>query len=258
VNEGAAGSHEGHGWWPYLLPYVGFLLAVEVAGRLGDWETRGAIPAGTGLLMLALKPAVPIGLVVWFWRKGAYPELRGSVAGLGGAGAVAGDVLVGLGLTVLWAAPYVLFPAIRPEEAPGFDAGQWGGEWTAVAMGLRLFGYALVTPLFEELFIRSFVMRYAEVYGTARDFRDVPIASYTARSFIVTIVIFTMGHVPWEWWVAVPWVALSNLWFYHRRSLLAVMIVHGVTNAALLLLAIFGEGLFSEADGSPLSFWFFV
>jgi len=73
-----------------------------------------------------------------------------------------------------------------------------------------------------------------------------------------TIVVFTLGHVPWEWWVAVPWVALTNLWFYRRRSLLAIMIVHGVTNAALLLLAILGEGWLHDADGSPISLWFFV
>ena len=256
--QGVGSSREGHGWWPYLLPYVGFLLAVEVVGRIGDWEVRGAVPAGTGLFMLAVKPAVPLGLIAWYWRKGAYPELRGALAGLGGARGVASDVAVGLALTVLWALPYVFVPSIRPEDTSGFDATQWGAEWAAVALGLRLFGYALVTPLFEELFIRSFVMRYGEVYGSARDFRDVPIATYTARSFVITTVVFTLGHVPWEWWVAVPWVALTNVWFYHRRSLLAVMIVHGVTNAALLLLAIFGDGLFRDADGSPLSLWFFI
>jgi CAAX prenyl protease-like protein len=256
--EGGSRPHEGHGWWPYLLPYLGFLLAVEVAGRMGDLEARGALPVGTGLVLLALKPAVPLALIGWYWRRGAYPELRGSVAALGGAGGVASDVAVGLALTLLWALPYVFFPGIRPEEGGGFDPTQWGAAWAGVALGLRMLGYALVTPLFEELFIRSFVMRYAEVYGSSRDFRDVPIAMYTARSFLATVVIFTLGHVPWEWWVAVPWVALTNVWFYHRRNLLAIMIVHGVTNAALLLLAVFGSGLFHDADGSPLSLWFFV
>ncbi len=253
-----AARREGHGWWPYLLPYVGFLLAVEVAGRVTDWEVRGALPAGTGLFMLAFKPAVPVALIAYFWRQGAYPELRGAGRELGGATGVASDVVVGLLLTALWALPYVYLPGIRPEDTSGFDADQWGESMRGVALGLRMAGYALVTPLFEELFIRSFVMRYADVYGTAEDFRDRPIAVYTARSFVVTIVVFTMGHVPWEWWVAVPWVALTNLWFYRRRNLLSIMIVHGVTNAALLLLAIFGDGWFTDADGSPLSLWFFV
>jgi len=255
---GSTSQHEGHGWWPYLLPYVGFLLAVEVAGRVTDWEVRGALPLGIGIIMLAFKPAVPVALIAWFWRRGAYPELRGSLRGLGGATGVASDVGVGLLLAGVWALPYVFWPGIRPEDTSGFDADQWGESMRGVALGLRMAGYALVTPLFEELFIRSFVMRYADVYGTRSDFRDQPIARYTLRSFIVTIVVFTIGHVPWEWWVAVPWVALTNVWFYRRRNLVSIMIVHGVTNAALLLLAIFGDGWFTDADGSPLSLWFFV
>ncbi len=258
TSDATRASHEGHGWWPYLLPYVGFLLAVEVAGRITDWEVRGGLPVGTGLVMLAVKPAVPLALIAHFWRNGAYPELRGALAGLGGAGGVASDVAVGLALTALWALPYVWFPGIRPEDTSGFDADQWGASMRGVALGLRMAGYALVTPIFEELFIRSFVMRYADVYGTREDFRDRPIATYTQRSFIVTIFVFTIGHVPWEWWVAVPWVALTNLWFYRRRNLASIMIVHGVTNAALLLLAIFGDGWFTDADGTPLSLWFFV
>jgi hypothetical protein len=51
---------------------------------------------------------------------------------------------------------------------------------------------------------------------------------------------------------------LSNLWFYHRKRLAAVMLVHGVTNAALLGLAIWGGNLFQNSDGSPFSFWCFV
>ena len=75
---------------------------------------------------------------------------------------------------------------------------------------------------------------------------------------IVTVVIFSLGHVPWEWWVCVPWIVLSNLWFYHRKRIAAIMLVHGVTNATLLALAIWGGNLFQNADGTPFSFWFFV
>ena len=75
---------------------------------------------------------------------------------------------------------------------------------------------------------------------------------------LVTVVVFTAGHVPWEYWVCVPWVFLSNLWFYYRGSLSAIMLVHGVTNGALLGLAIWGGDLVTEADGSPFSFWLFV
>ena len=122
---------------------------------------------------------------------------------------------------------------------------------------LRLFGYALVTPLFEELFIRSFVMRMADAWEVT-DFRALPIARYTARSMLVTVIVFTSTHVFWEYWVCVPWLVFSNLWFYYRKSLSAVILLHGVTNAALLALAIWGGELFRNADGTFFSFWFFV
>ena len=264
VSDGAiseASRSGGHGWWPYLGPYLAFMLAGEVGVRLPEeWA-----PA-----LLFLKPIAPLSLILYHWNRGAYPELRGKGLTLPGA---CQDILVGLALTVVWIFPYIAFDGMRLEDP---TTGGWlpdalradtlspfdpfilgsGGLW--LVLGARMFGYALVTPLFEELFIRSFVMRYSEVYSKRGDFRDVPLAHYTLGSFIATTVIFTIGHVPWEWWVAIPWVMLSNLWFYHRKNLWALILVHGVTNAALLLLAVFGGSLFTDGEGLPLSLWFFV
>lgn len=242
------GERETHGWWPYVLPYVAFLLMSEVGVRLPD----AADP-----VVLALKPGIVLAVIVLFWRQGAYPECRGKGARIGLSGGLQ-DILVGLALTVVWVAPFILFPGMRPEPGGEFDPAMAGEKWIGLILCVRLFGYALVTPVFEELFIRSFVMRVADVWDTDEDFRDRPIAQYTQRSMIVVIVVFTLGHVPWEWWVCVPWIFLSNLWFYHRKRLSAVMLVHGVTNGALLGLAIWGGNLFQNPDGSPFSFWFFV
>jgi CAAX prenyl protease-like protein len=247
TGKGEPNVREGHGWWPYLAPYAGFLVLSEIGGRL---------PEAAGPWMLALKPALVLGLILWFRSRGAYQEWTGQGARIGLGGGLL-DVGVGLALTVVWVVPYLLVPEIRPEPGVEFDPGQAGERWVPLILGVRLFGYALVTPLFEELFIRSFVMRMADAWEV-QDFRDLPIARYTARSLLVTIIIFTAGHAPWEYWVCVPWVLLSNLWFYYRKSLSAVMLVHGVTNATLLALAIWGGELFRNPDGSAFSFWFFV
>jgi len=246
-----------HGWWPYLLPYCSFLAVVQFA----TW-----LPESLAPLMLAVKPAVPLALMIYFWRRGEYPELRDQRYSLSGG---LQDVAVGVLLALLWMAPYIFvgplqpdssfaWSAFRPESSSAFDPTLMGEALIPLALGLRLFGYALVTPLFEELFIRSFVMRVSEVYWERGDFRDVPLALYSRHSFITTIVVFTIGHAFWEWWVAVPWVVLTNLWFYHRRSLPALIVVHGVTNAALLIFAICGSDLFRDASGAPISLWFFV
>ncbi len=241
-------ARETHGWWPYALPYIAFLLMSEVGSRLPD----AADP-----YVLVVKPGLVLGLMAWFWRNGAYPECRGVNARIGLVGGVQ-DILVGLALTVVWVVPFIFIPWIRPEPGGEFDPAMAGAELTGLILCARLFGYALVTPLFEELFIRSFVMRIADVWDSDRDFRDQPIARYTRLSMIVTVVVFCLGHIPWEWWVCVPWIVLSNLWFYHRKRLGAVMLVHAVTNAALLALAIWGGDLFQNSDGSAFSFWFFV
>ncbi len=241
-------ERHGHGWWPYVVPYISFLLMSELGARLPDVADP---------YVLAAKPAIVLALIFWFWREGAYPELRGDWARIGLVGGLQ-DVLVGIALTVVWVAPFILFPSLRPEPGGEFDPSMAGEAFVGSILIVRLFGYAFVTPVFEEIFIRSFVMRIADVWNTDDDFRDCPIARYSLRSMLVTIVVFSIGHVPWEWWVCVPWIALSNLWFYRRKSLGALMIVHGVTNATLLGLAIWGGELIRDADGSAFSFWFFV
>jgi CAAX prenyl protease-like protein len=237
---------QGHGWWPYWAPYLSFLVLADLGRKLPD----AVQPA-----LLVIKPLVPVILLIWFLRRGEYPELRGQRWDVRWTLA---DVALGVALALLWMAPYIVFAGLRPDPADDFDPAQFGEALVPLALGLRLAGYAVVTPLFEELFIRSWVMRFADVYGREADFRDVPLAHYTLRSFLSTIVVFTVAHVPWEWWVAVPWVAITNLWFYKRKSLPAVMVVHGVTNATLLLFAVYGGELFHDPDGSPISLWFFV
>lgn len=242
-------EREGHGWWPYVIPYVVFLLLTQFGARLAD----AAQP-----ILLGIKPAIVLGLVLWFLSRGAYPEWSRNPPAPMTAGGFGLDVLVGLTLTAVWVVPYWLVPGLRPGPGGEFDPAMAGEGRVALILGLRFFGYALVTPIFEELFIRSFVMRVAETWESERDFRDEPLGRYSRRGLVVSTLVFTIGHVPWEWWVCVPWVVLSSLWFYHRRNLTALMVVHGTTNGALLALATFGEGWLRNADGTPFSFWFFV
>jgi CAAX prenyl protease-like protein len=238
-------ARRGHGWWPYWLPFFGFLLLVSFGGGLPE----AAQPA-----WLVLKVAVPGAVFLAFALRGAYPELRGFRATPGG---VALDVGVGLAGAVLWVAPYLIFDSLRP-GAEGFDPGLFGSGREALALGVRAAGYALVTPFVEELFMRSWLLRYVEVFDRRGDFRDVPIAHFSWRSFLVVVAFFLASHVPWEWWVMSVWAVGTMLWFYHRKHIVPLIIVHAVTNASILAFAIWGEGRFVDASGAPISLWFFV
>ncbi len=227
------------------MPFFGFLLLVSFGANLSE---------ATQPAWLVVKVAVPGGLFLWFALRGAYPELRGFRFSARG---VAADVGIGLLGAAVWVAPYLVFDSLRPEPG-GFDVELFGAgrEWLALAV--RGIGYALVTPFVEELFMRSWLLRYAEVFDRSTDFRDVPIAHFSWRSFTIVVLFFMASHLPWEWWVMSIWTVGTMLWFYHRKHIVSLIVVHAVTNAAILGFAAWGDGRFVDAEGAPISLWFFV
>lgn len=200
----------------YVVPYAVFLALVEMSARI-----PAALPA-----LFVLRILAPAALFVWFWRRGAYAELRGYRTGLG----TAADVLTGLAIAALWVGPYLLWPSL-PRGEP-FDPTLLGEERRAVTLGLRLAGFALVTPFVEELFVRSFLLRYAEVFERG-DFRSVPVARFAWRGFVTTVLWFTFTHAQWEWWVAFPVGIAFNAWLYWRGHLMACVVAHAVANGVI-------------------------
>ena len=186
--------------------------------------------------------------------RGEFPELRFSLSKM-----TAVDMAVGVALGALWIAPYIVFPSIRPDPTSTiFDPQLAGAAWVPLVLILRMMGYALVTPVMEELFMRSFVIRFAEVYDSDDDFRSVPLAQFTWRSFVIVTIVFLATHLMWQWWVMLPWAILTTLWFYYRKKLFALIVVHGATNATILLSAIFLSDHFPAGPGQTLSLWFLV
>ena len=239
-------ERRGHGWWPYLLPMFSFLLLGEISGRL---------PEAIAAWFLPLRVLVPAALLVTFFRQGEYPELRTPPPG-GGAG-LAQDILVGLVGAALWMAPTVClgrdsFPAfLQPAAGGGFDPTLLGEGAVELALAFRLAGYAGVTPFAEELFVRGWLSRWIEVYDSDRDFRSLPLGRPSARSFAAVVVFFTLSHLMWEWPVAIAWIVGTQLWFYHRRHLGALVAVHAGSN-----LAIFAAVLAAARHGWDL--WYFL
>ncbi len=232
------------GWAPYWAPMLAFLLTVEIGARLPDVLDP---------LILVMRVAAPLGFFVFFFVRDRYPELRGATWG----GLAIADVAVGLLGAVVWMAPFILFDSLRPEDA-GFDPAQLGEEAVGLTLFLRFAGYTGVTPFVEELFVRSWLMRYVDVFDTRRDFRAVPIARFTWRSFIVVTLYFVFSHVDWEWGVMAAWTLLTMGWFYYRGHLAPLVLVHAVTNGSIFLAVVFFDGVFTDASGAPISLWFFL
>lgn len=222
-----------HGWWPYLAPYGVFLSLVELAARAPEsW----AIPA------MALRVLIPGALILWFWRAGLYPELRGYRVGVG----TLADLALGALIALAWLAPFALFPELGRGEA--FEAGAPGSSARALTLGLRLIGFALVTPFVEELFVRSFLHRYVQVWDGRGHFLDLPVARYTPLAFGVTTLWFIFSHAQWEWGVAAVAGVLFNLWLYRRRHIGGVILAHAAANASIWFWVVLG----------PAGYWAFL
>ena len=188
-------------------------------------------------------------------QEGTYPELRGYRPSAGGLGL---DVLVGVVGAVIWMAPYVLVDAWRPSSEDAFDPSQFGASLVWLNLLLRTIGYGVVTPFAEEIFMRSWLLRYLEVFDKRMDFRDIPIAHFTWRSFIGVMMFFIVSHVPWEYPVEFVWALGTMLWFYHRKHLMPLVIVHAVTNLSILAAVVLLNDRFLDGAGNPISLWFFV
>jgi len=154
-------------------------------------------------------------------------------------------------------APYLFIDSMRPDE-PGFDPSLWGASLVPLALAMRTLGFGVVTPFMEELFVRSWLLRYADVCDKRDDFRDVPIARFSSRSFAVVLIWFTLSHAFWEWPVAIPWMVGTMLWFYYRKNVLSLVITHAASNLGILAFVILESGRWLDAQGNPISLWFFV
>jgi CAAX prenyl protease-like protein len=236
---------EGHGWGAYFLPYLAFMLVLSIGGEL---------PEGLRACVLPLQVAAPLAFLLFYYQRGHYPELRGYPFGLGG---FALDFAVGVAGAALWMAPYLWIDSLRPEE-PGFDPTLWGASLVPLALFVRAVGYGVVTPFMEELFLRSWLLRYVDVCDKGTDFRKLPIGRFRWRSFAVVGLWFTFSHVAWERPVAIPWVVLTMLWFYYRKNLMSLVITHAGSNLGILAFVIWQNGRWLDAEGNPISLWFFV
>ncbi len=249
-------ARRGHGWWPYVVPLFSFLLVLQFLGRAPDG------------LRLVCQVVVPAGAFLYYWRQGSYPELGGypdSPSGL------LLDLLVGVVGGLIWMAPYVAlewakpaFVASWPEWVPlpspddAFDPALLGPGLVWLALTLKVVGYGVVTPFVEEIFHRSFLVRYAAVFETTTHFLDAPIGRYTRGSFWIVVVLFTVSHVPWEWPVAVVWIVGTLLWYYHRKSVSALVAVHAGSNLAIFFVVWGTAGRLTDRAGAPLDLWFFL
>jgi len=96
-----------------------------------------------------------------------------------------------------------------------------------VLIAFRIFGASLVVPLMEELFWRSFLLRYL----IKNDFTTVAVGTFTWGSFAAVAVLFGLEH---HYIIAGVMAGVAyNLLAVYTRSIAQCVLSHGVTNLVL-------------------------
>jgi hypothetical protein len=162
-----------------------------------------------------------VAFVLWHFRKD-YVELNDLPR--------PSPLLVALGVGVLvWALWINLDQGWLnlSQDAKGFDPRTASGELDWGLVLFRILGAALVVPLMEELFWRSFLMRWIE----QSDFLSVTAARVSLRALLISSVVFGFEH---GLWFAGILAGLAYGGLYRRYGNLWVPIAaHAVTNLTL-------------------------
>ena len=198
------------------LPFGLYIALLALEGLLPGWapgfDVRLLYPVKVGLVALALA-------VLWRY----YTELK--TWGLPWSQLLL-SVGVGVGVLVLWVnldAGWMLMGEVGEGYNPTDEAGRI--DWWLVAF--RIAGAALVVPLMEELFWRSFLQRWMQ----QPDFLTLDPARVGLKALLIVSALFAVAHVQW---FAGLIAGLAYGWLYIRtRNLWAPIVAHAVTNGLL-------------------------
>jgi hypothetical protein len=200
---------------PFCL-YMAFVAVPEIGARSGWFEmsalTSAALyPAKVGLVGLAL---------ILLWKR--YDELNW--ADLGRMGDTALSLVLGAAVFILWINLDQPFATVGDPQ--GFDPGLFDGLRLPM-IAARLLGAAVVVPVMEELFWRSFLTRYL----VDKDFTAVRHGTFTIFTFTATAVLFGLEHHLWLAGILAG--AAYNYIYMRTGSVVQCILSHGLTNLLL-------------------------
>ncbi len=166
--------------------------------------------------------ALAVAVLAWNYRA-TWADLRPwpSVTALV-LGALTGIVVWGL-----WIGLDGWYPTLSLGKRVGFDVGVLspGARWAFIVV--RLLGLVVLVPLIEELFWRSFLIRWL----IEPQFQKVAIGHVTPMAAAATSVLFALIHPEW-----LPALLTGALWawlLWQTRSLTACVVSHATANLAL-------------------------
>ncbi|MDD2558527.1 MAG: CAAX prenyl protease-related protein [Desulfuromonadaceae bacterium] len=206
-----------------VLPFLVFMLFVGVEELLRFSVGKDfSVPDQLLLFLYPVKAGIVAILLLMLWPN--YREFR------------FGDILqwqstllstlIGLFIFWLWIQMTAEFATVGESAGLNVEAYQEGFVRNTM-IGVRLCGAVLVVPLMEELFWRSFLIRYL----VKKEFMQVSIGMFTWFSFLATAVLFGLEHNLYLAGICAG--ILFNLVLYRTRSIFQCVLSHAVANLAL-------------------------
>ena len=207
-----------HSAWRRVLPFAAFMALLSLRGHLQTFTSLDFDPRWVYLVQVS----VPAALLAWWWRdygelhranEPTWPELLLSVA-------------VGLVVFALWIHLDAPWMTLMPPSASFVPEDPQGRLlWPLIVV--RWLGATLLVPLMEELFWRSFLMRWVQ----DANFAAVPPQRVGLRAIVIATFVFTLAHTLW---LAAVVAGLAYAWLYVRTGRLwCAVVAHAVTNGAL-------------------------
>lgn len=207
-----------------IAPFALYMVFIALEGGLHFLIEKGFLNIQESYL-LCLYPlkVLVVALALFLFRRN-YAEIR--FKELLSPTTLFFASLTGMAVFILWInldQPFATMGTLR-----GFDPNLFPAEGMRFFLiASRLAGAALVVPLMEELFWRSFLIRYI----ISPDFSKTPIGRFTWPSFLITTVLFGLEH---NLFLAGILAGIAyNLLLYRTKSLSACILAHGLTNLAL-------------------------
>lgn len=206
-----------------IYPFAVFILLLAIEPWLAIALTRLGIGAEPTYLLRSL---LALCLLLYFCRD--YTELRVAPTFRQTLAALLAGVVVFL----LWIAPYpTLLGGHAASIAPAMPMQSNADIFWLMC---RWSGSALVVPVIEELFWRSYFMRRLD----DADFLSVSPAVVTTYAIGVSSVLFAVEH---QLWFAGLMAGLVYAWLYRQFQVLWVSILaHVTTNAVLGIWVVYG------------------
>ena len=201
-----------------VVPFAAFMMLLALRGMVpadGSWGIDPRWIYGATVLVVGA-------LLAWFWRE--YGELVSQTWPTLTEAVIA--VVVGLVVFVLWIsldAPWMKLGEATAGFTP-LDA-QGRIDWPLVVV--RWIGAALIVPVMEELFWRSYLMRWIQ----SPQFESAVPQKVGLKAVVLSTFVFMLAHTLW---LAAIVAGLAYALLYLRSGKLWLPIIaHAVTNGAL-------------------------